>query len=82
MSVSYRIDTDHSVLELMEAAAEKFLKLQGGDISIGIREEAVLLTGRVRSWSDKQRLQESIRPFAGRRAISNDVAVLGQLCMN
>lgn len=82
MSVSYRLDTDHSVKELMEAAAEKFLHLQGGSIEIGIQDEDVYLTGSVTSWSDKQRLQESIRPFAGRRAISNHVEVRHRMCIN
>lgn len=82
MAISLRIDTDHSVLELMEAAAQKFLNLQGGNIAIGIRDEMVELTGSVRCWSDKQRLQESIRSLAGRRSITNDVKVIGQMCMN
>lgn len=82
MSVTYRLDTDHSVQELMEAKAQQFLKLQGGVIEIGVQDEAVFLTGSVNSWSDKQRLQESIRPLAGRRAIRNQVHVQRQMCMN
>lgn len=82
MSVSYRIDTDHSVKELMEAAAQKILRLQGGNVEVGIQDESIFLTGSVSSWSDKQRLQESIRPFAGRRGIRNEVRVLSRMDMN
>ena len=79
MSAFYRLDTDHSVQELMDAAAQKYLRLQGGDVAIGIQDEHVFLPGSVTSWSDKQRLQESIRPLAGRRSISNQVRVLGRI---
>lgn len=82
MSAIYRLDTDHSVKELMEAQASQFLKLQGGNIEIGVEDEDVFLTGSVTSWSDKQRLQESIRPLAGRRSIRNQVSVQRTACMN
>ena len=82
MSAIYRLDTDHSVKELMEARALQFIKLQGGVIEIGVEDDDVFLTGSVRSWSDKQRLQESVRPLAGRRNIRNQVSVQRSACMN
>ncbi|MEP3479785.1 MAG: BON domain-containing protein [Fuerstiella sp.] len=75
MSATYRLDTDHSVKELMEARALQFFKLQGGTVEIDVEDDDVFLTGNVARWSDKQRLQESIRPLAGRRLIRNQVSV-------
>lgn len=76
MSATYRIDTDHSVQELMEAAAQKIFNLQNRGIRIGVQDDAVFLQGNVASWSDKQILQETIRPFAGSRIIANEVEVM------
>ena len=67
-----RLDTEHHVLELMQRAVGR---LAGSSVKIRMSGDAVLLSGTVRSWYEKQNIQESIRKFTGHREISNAIDV-------
>ena len=68
----FRIDTEHRVLEMMEQAIGH---LRCASIKVELHDNAVLLTGNVASWSDKQIAQESIRGISGNWTIQNDLNV-------
>lgn len=68
----FRIDPQHQLLEMMQNAVGR---LTSGRVSIEIAEERVMLTGSVRSWHEKQNVQEGIRGLSGRREIRNRLQV-------
>ncbi|MEZ6126428.1 MAG: BON domain-containing protein [Planctomycetaceae bacterium] len=67
-----RVDTDHHLCELMQNAVSRLLQ---GQVEVDVRRDRVLLSGRVCSWTEKQRAQECIRIMAGARVIENHLTV-------
>jgi osmotically-inducible protein OsmY len=50
-------------------------RLQNHNIQVELHAQTVTLTGSVRSWSEKQLAQESVRSTTGSRTIHNELRV-------
>ena len=73
-STYLRIDTEHHLLDMMKTAVSR---LNARDVDIQFDDDAVLLSGTVDCWHDKQRIQESVRGLTGSRFIENNLQVAG-----
>ncbi|MCR9199503.1 MAG: BON domain-containing protein [Planctomycetaceae bacterium] len=69
-----RIDTEHHLLDMMKTAVSR---LNARNVDIQFDDDAVLLSGTVDCWHDKQRIQESVRGLTGSRFIENNLQVTG-----
>lgn len=72
LAKSIRIDTDHCMHEMMQRAVER---MPNASVKVQMSRQAVLLTGTVNSWQDKQDAQESIRAISRTRKIHNELQV-------
>ena len=68
-----RLDTDHTIQDLMTAAVSRI----SSDIRVAFRERQVHLTGSTQSWYEKQLAQESLRTVSRSVVIYNDISVTG-----
>ena len=66
-----RINTDHTVQELMVQAAARI----SAGICVGVLDQQVQLTGIVSSWHEKQLAQESLRSVSSDYQIRNELNV-------
>jgi len=69
---SIRIDTDHCMHEMMQRAVER---LPNTSVKVQMSRHAVLLTGTVNTWQDKQDAQEAVRAINRTRKIHNELQV-------
>jgi osmotically-inducible protein OsmY len=72
LAKSIRIDTDHCMHEMMQRAVER---MPNASVKVQMSRHAVLLTGTVNSWQDKQVAQESVRAISRTRKIHNELQV-------
>ena len=67
-----RIDTEHHLMEMMQTAVSR---IHSGNIQIRLQEEAIMMTGSVDCWYEKQHPQEILRELSGGRRIHNELHV-------
>ncbi|MCA9036825.1 MAG: hypothetical protein KDA91_16940 [Planctomycetaceae bacterium] len=71
-NASYRFDNKH---DLQHQFVASIRRIQLTDVTASFDEQEVRLTGQVRSWYEKQLVQESARSFVPELRIANLVSV-------
>ena len=74
VSKAVRVDTDHTVQDLMAAAVSRI----SSEVRVELRQHQVFLTGSTQSWYEKQLAQESLRSVSNSYVIRNDIIVAGR----
>ncbi|MEX0717676.1 MAG: BON domain-containing protein [Planctomycetaceae bacterium] len=73
---SLRIDPGHGLGELIQGVLASHPDFHSAELICEVVGDELVITGRVRSYYQKQIAQETLRPLAGRRRIRNDLRVL------
>jgi osmotically-inducible protein OsmY len=64
----FRLDEADSRVSLVQARVDRLMLRH---VRVGLQQEEILLTGRVRSWHEKQLAQEIVRDVEPRLRIRN-----------
>ncbi len=75
MSAQHVLHTPHDLRDLVLHTLEQSTFVRGGRFDVVVEEDEVRITGRVRTWFEKQMAQEQVRRLAGVRRVWNDLAV-------
>lgn len=76
MSTTYRFDDSHDLILRVHFVLSRNPYLGRSEIQCEVIDANVVLTGRVRSYYQKQMAQESIRIIEGIKRIRNELAVV------
>lgn len=71
-----RLHEAHGLQQLVDAAWRSLPQLLKGNLAYDVHENAVVLRGQVRTYYQKQLVQESLRKVQGVNAIRNEIEVL------
>jgi len=71
MSAFHRIDHAHSFEEVVSTAIRRIMPLGGRQIRLWVKERQVCLTGRVRSYHEKQIAQEALMRVNDVQGVTN-----------
>ena len=66
----------HDLAELIQSALARSAYLSGRDLRFEVRDDHVVLKGKVRSYYQKQLAQESLRVLEGVCRIQNEIEVV------
>jgi len=72
----YYLDGAHGLAEVVEAAWRQIPMLAKNNLTYEVQEGDLVLRGAVRSYYQKQLVQESLRNIEGVRMIRNEIRVL------
>jgi len=76
MTVKYQIHEAHDLHHQVHFALTQNLYVRNRDIQYHITDDNVVLNGTVRSFYQKQMVQESLRKISGIGQIQNDLKVV------
>jgi hypothetical protein len=70
-----RLDPTHGLDELVLDVLARHPDFRAAELACEVIGTDLVISGRVKSWYQKQVAQETIRPFAGGRTIRNELEV-------
>ena len=76
MTQHIHLDAPHSLHDLIRGAMSRSPFLDGRQLKIDVQPEAVVISGVVGTYYQKQMAQELIRPLLGNMALQNQVEVI------
>lgn len=71
-----RHEGQHDLRNIVESALAKSSQLSGKSLRFEVHEDGVVLRGVVRSYYQKQLVQESLKSISGLRRIQNELEVV------
>ena len=76
MNTQRYLNAAHELKDLLHTALRNSSHFAGGNVRIEVADREIILSGIVRSYYQKQVVQESLRPLIGTARIQNNLDVV------